>query len=123
MSHPNPKSRQEFDFIVGLIRNCRKEEIAPEKFLELLDKLWELYGIPMISQLPQDLSSRIRDSSPLVGIFNENGWEQMEEQDDVVIGPKYYFGDVRRIVLEEFYPGRGGFDRIRRYWKENRVYK
>ncbi|MBI2548227.1 hypothetical protein HYW21_02655 [Candidatus Woesearchaeota archaeon] len=118
MSYANPQSRQEFDFIAGLMRGAHYERRVPDG---IVGRMRELYGEPLIAEIPYDLSDRIRDASPELGAWHGGGWNSSEGQNGHVIGPGHYFRDVRRVVLAEFYPGKPGFDRVKQYWRKQRA--
>jgi hypothetical protein len=55
---------------------------------------------------------RQRDSGVL-GVFLRKIFKK-------VICAKFSLGDVREVILQEFYPGKEGFDAVRAYWKSQR---
>ena len=113
MSHPNPRYKQEFEFISWLIENAGNG--FPTR--SILDKIKGLYGEPIIKQISSNLSNKIIDTMQEVRIFHSRRHRESKRHG---YGTDYYFGNVRRVILTEFYPGKEGYYGVQHYWKEQR---
>ena len=113
MRHPNPRYKQEFEFVAWLMENARNG--IPTN--GTLDKIKELYGEPIVKQISSDLSNKIIDALQEARIFHSRKHRESEKHG---YGIGYYFGNLRRIILTEFYPGKEGYYRVQQYWKEQR---
>jgi len=117
MKYKNPKAEQEFEFISRLMQQAHGKKEVPSS---LVEHIRELYGEPIIREIPENLMDKIERASPEFGGSHYiGGWWAREGSGKVThIGPEAYFAEVRHIVLSEFYPGKVGYDRVQQYWKK-----
>lgn len=112
MSYANPDHKEEYAFVKRLV-DLSKESMLPIDFFK---KLNELYGEPSKNYADENFFSKIEQTAFRLN----NPWEFNFREGYSILGYKELFPQIRRIIFQEFYCGKEGFEKIRHYWKKQR---
>lgn len=118
MKYANPKHQEELEFIVGLIQKAKYSN-APVPG-DLVSNLINLYGSPLQEVVPQNIMHQIWKASLDADRWVGGGWNACEGQHSNFVRAQDYFPAVRKVLLQEFYPGLEGIRSVRAFWQKNK---